>query len=401
MLDALQTEGRSFSESYLLNTCVIKDLKSDKNETSFSSPIEALELICQKPELLNSEEYQRLFEMAIFKTHDLQRLLRINPEYLLTIAPQIKLLIERHLRSENPRPAAFLMHIGSGIFRHAQAALQSDPQLYRLDQDFSPGSDVKLLDQLPGFLKKIMMEFPTYDTQYKLPDSSLKRGYEILKLLATKPNNPRKFLYTFFLEWFYETYKTLNFSPSNPADTKNIFEELGEEALAVILYGYAILKNDGVESGLPMIQKQEIQWLEYEFIPSLWIYISGAQSGETQRKLQKLFNTFLHLAGLDLNLSDSWKPAKVELCIFENGPVSINFKTGLIKMEKGQAAIQGEKAFLPVGVTKSPDYRQLLAVKKSPPIASLAKLRENSSIHFIFKEAAELASNSVSSTTAD
>lgn len=197
--DALNVRSRAFNEQYMLSTFGVSQQATGQNpkEQSYSWPEEALEAICQRPDLLEDEKHQRLLESALFKPFVLQRLLHRNPQFILTRIPTIQKHLNNALNNKNHLTAAFLMHIGNHLKQHAKMAAEfqgQNPYLEGFQESKNHIVDkatlAEIVKQMPGYsnekLSQIEIASPLVATYllegYLLePNDRLLEVYKVLK----------------------------------------------------------------------------------------------------------------------------------------------------------------------------------------------------------------------------
>ncbi len=233
----------------------------------YYSSCEALDLICQRTDLLENEEYQCVLEMALFKTLDIQKQLKENPNFFIARARIIKERIETALATNNYKTAAFLMHIGDRLSRHSQELLGLQKTNLPVEEKEKKEKDEKSEKEVKDssdsgipydFLRNLIRVMPTYETVYKFKDG-VKEGYRALLNVVQDRNQPQKYLMTFILDSFYHRYR----------HSLETIHTISKEEIAEILYGYAILQNVRSQTALPLLQRSATEWMNYTFLPEL------------------------------------------------------------------------------------------------------------------------------------
>ncbi len=394
---AMADKTQSVAESYLLRSLFVAQ-EDAFNGHETTSPREALELVCQRTDLLEDEKTQRGIEIAIFKTADLQELLDLNPEFFIERASIIRNRIEHALAVGNDKTAAFLMHIGDRLQAFARETIAHLPKKeMETKESLSLGEGGKATEREvkekeakgslslsdPEYLAKLVLEeldrkliasaesakkrqeeseknrraaqvefeknleiikdiMPGYNTKYSMKGSG-KSGRQILMELALERKKPQKYLMTFFIDWFYHTYNNY---------TEDKLHTIPTDEIVTMLYGYSILRNIRLTSALPLLQTPALDWINYTLLPRL-------VNSLPPEKLQEVLTLFYLKCNDKGVVATPWKLKKP--LSFISDSIEMELSTGKIKTKK---EFLGPVTVIPNEISKLPKFMEFFGSEK-------------------------------------
>lgn len=235
-----------------------KTMIGGKALISFSntSPLEPIDMMCQRPDLLENEANQRVFEMAIFKPLVFQAFMEKHPDFFVHRMDKFNQVISEALERGHYQTAAYMMYVGSRIRNFAKASLENLPPTEK-ERDVKEAGTKELRTAYQALSK-----FPSYDTEFVANKKKFK-GYDVLVSQYRDPKKNQKFFATFLLDWF---------RTQCPEKDREMYLKLA------VGDAYATVKNSGYEAALPFLQHELLNWFEYQLLPTL--------SVETQKAIQ-------------------------------------------------------------------------------------------------------------------
>lgn len=279
-----------------------------------STALEALEKILQKSELLEDEQVQRVFAIALFKPFGLAELITGNPQFVLERLGEIRHIIQEAFKSGHYKTAAFLMFIGDRIARQANLVNRQD----------------------------IVDACPNYDTLYQV-GAQPTSGMELLRFALAEKDSPKKFLHIFILDWFH-------LHPDIP---------ISADELAAMLHSHYILQSDASEVALPLLQNTLGNWMENEWIPQL---LDSVKDDHIKRNA--ILNE-LHKLIKGAGALDEWEPSPNNPFLFKSSSgIELDIKAGALRTpqlagQQGLPLLQGNISLLPKDILTHPEYVQL------------------------------------------
>ena len=293
MQRAMHASSRGAIDQFKSTTLNVKSSEPKAGDTAFAktTPLESLTFIIENPGLLGDEQLQRNTTLALFKPGLLSAWMKDHPNVLLERMGQLKSNIETAIGAGDYKAAAFMMYVGSRIRQFASHLLppgsakepakisvddQAKEKKEKASKAGTPEEEIKIKgsqiqigpsEGMPktaqDMLQKISLEFPSYETNYDIKDKKVS-GHQLLLDHIGEDIQNAKFYATFILDWFRNDKQALDKSKGN---------------LPRILECYQIIRNTGGDAALPFLQQEAIEWMTYQFLPSLDIADKLVQKG--------------------------------------------------------------------------------------------------------------------------
>lgn len=340
------TSAQNPFERYALAT-VNRPMLSQESSTLFvrSSVVEAFDYIMQYPQNLEDEKVQRMLLMSMFSHEQMQSFIVRNPQFFKERSADFQKLIEQALEKGNVKTAAFLMHVGESVQAHAAYAAE---MLQEEDKGAAFLSLVlhassKMMEKVigkytPDIFVEVQNAFPGFQTDYtykKQNQEQTKQGDVILLDLLRQPKYRQKHLNTYFLDCFMRIY--------SPQDLKDMDDSV---LLGSVLNAYFQLKNDGADSGIPLMQQKILEKMAFEYIPEI-----------LSQEMAQLEPILDHITD-SVSVQGEWVKEEGSSGRFSNGSVMVDVQAGLIKSEDNQIS-SGTLSPLPPEVISHSLYYQI------------------------------------------
>ncbi len=354
---------------------------SDTTHYNHISPLEALDLICQRPDLLEVPENQGVLEMAFFRFNNLS--LRLNmtmpvsgqggrlsmtPQFFVERIERMHAIINHALSVGNIRTAAFMMHIGHHMREYAKMILAeavSIPAIEKKEKKETEEKESKERDTTPRssplslgvvvdesekkresskpsneeLLQRMVEEMPCYTSTYQFTKTQRKPGHEILGRLSLSHSDDQSHIASFSLDWFYNHYQNFEALSDLPSDQ-----------LGTMLYQYSIVRNSG-ETSFAFMQKKCLDWIEYIAIPYLKVALPTDKMNEVLNSLYK------KSTGQDFT-GGNWVSAGEQSLTYASGGSSINLSLGLVKLSDEDRAV-GPLIKIPQEIMRNAKYKKV------------------------------------------
>lgn len=341
------TEAGNPIDQYLLSTLNVWGLETNDEiyYSSFSTVMESLDLLSQRRYLSDQEEYQRLFEMSLFKFSVMQRQLRYDAVSCASRSEKMQRNIESALESGQECAAAFLMHVGSRIRLFARQTQLPASEVYTdyyrsaTSKKMDPSRNQSMAKDNAEALALIQKNFPHYHSIFTVKERSFE-GREIFTRILSDVSKGRlhKLIATFLLDSFW-------------LDCQEGFPQISPQYLGQLLHAYSILKNSGNESGMPFLQTQALNWMEFVAIPH---YAAHTTAQERTVALDTFYTLFFRTNPPH----GPWEQSKTEPLIYSKGKqCTLNLPTGLISDTINKLA--GPSVPLPFELINSEVYQKV------------------------------------------
>lgn len=354
--DALSQKKRAPMDHYLLKTLTTQRFKMHGPHSHYSirhlspSPfsfIDALNVLCQSPHLLDTEESQRLVELQLLHPQYLYQMLTVHPEAIVSRLGVMKTNIHQALFTNNIYIAAFLMHIQERIKRCADGLLLES-------QEISLNREA---------LEQIVKEAASYDSSYTAHAQQYgSKGWELLLQIAMEPHQTpekQKFLMVHVLDWFHLSNR----------DHCRI-DSIHEHILGDLLFGYALLKNsrnDGV--GIPLLREGILDWMQYVFLPLL------ISSRDLEVALQSMLNGFSSRM-THQTIVERWTQSTDNKFIFSCSSCTVDLRKGaVVGRHEQQEPIE---TTIPAEIADSPAYQAIFGNERLTAQLSFNESRHQS-----------------------
>ncbi len=293
--------------NYSIESTQVTQIHDNKEELSYQSVFESLNLLRTEAHLLGEVEFQRSILLTISRPGFLLEAIKNNPDYFETLAEDMHRLIQKNHSSATA--ASFLLILGNILAKHMEGA-------EKLNRN--------------SIHQKLIEAFPAFQTKIKLGKEE-KRGYE------------------WICNWMLDPEKEIS-SLSMAMVFANYGEQLDHlpaENLALLMHASKIFTDCGDSVKLPVFNMQLKEWIQQTLIPHLRSKIQGNEEFKNG-----FLNRWIQLATGNLTYSASdWIFADQNFC--QNKEFNIHLNTLNLESKTSAYSFKGMQIDLPPQVARS------------------------------------------------